>query len=113
MREALADSTLIKIGKGIIGEALVPDTRGTAEIVSEGEDTEVSKSKDYYSGYFSKGIDDKSVICDLSLKHNQNAKKQTNSAFMTVLSSRNRNKRLCCVFPGSTLEIKKQIDDIF
>ena len=32
---------------------------------------------------------------------------------MTVLSSRNRSERLCCVFLGSTLEIKKQIDDIF
>ena len=32
---------------------------------------------------------------------------------MTVLSSRNKNERLCCVFPGSTLEIKQQIDEIF
>ena len=74
----MADSTLIKIGEGIIGEALVPNTRGAAEVVSEGEDTEVSKSKDYHHGYFSKGIDDESVVCLLSLNPNQNAKsKQT------------------------------------
>jgi len=69
-RETLVDSTLIKIGEGIIGEALVPDTRGAAEVVSEGEDTEVSKSKDYHHGYFSKGIDDESIVCLLSLKPN-------------------------------------------
>ena len=62
--------------------------------------------KNYVLGdtcYFSKGIDDTSVVCHLSLKPNQNAKKQTNSAFMTVLSSRNRSERLCCVFPGLSL----------
>ena len=70
----MANSTLIKIGEGKIGETLVPDTRGMAEVVSEGEDTEVSKSKDYHSGYFSKGIDDESAVCLLSLKPNQKQK---------------------------------------
>ena len=65
----MADSTLIKIREEIIGEALVPDTRGVAEVVSEGEDTKVSKSKDCHSGYFSKGING-SVVCLLSLKPN-------------------------------------------
>ena len=35
-RETLVDSTLIKIGEGIIGEALDPDTSGAAKVVSEG-----------------------------------------------------------------------------
>ena len=60
------DSTLIKIGEGIIGKALDPNTRGVAEVVSKKEDTEVSESKDCKHGYFSEGIDDESVVCLLS-----------------------------------------------
>ena len=52
------DSTLIKIGEGIIGEALDTNTRGAVEVVSEGEDTEVSECKDCQNCYFSKGIDE-------------------------------------------------------
>ena len=37
------DTTLINIGEGILGEALVSNTIGAAEVVSEGEDTEVSR----------------------------------------------------------------------
>ena len=88
------DSTLIKIGEGIIGKALDPNTRGAAEVVSEGEDTKVSKSKDYHHGYFSKGIDDESVACLLSLKPNQKKK----SACMTVLSSRTKVKSCAAYF---------------
>ena len=34
---------------------------------------------------------------------------------MTVLSSdsKNKAKRLCCIFPGSVLEIQKEINKIF
>ena len=33
---------------------------------------------------------------------------------MTVLSSsRNKKERLCCIFPGSCLEIEKEIKQIF
>ena len=77
-REALVDSTLIKIGEGIIGEVLDPNTSRAAEVVSEGEDTEVSKSTNCQNGDFSKGIDNESVVCLLSLKPNKKQKsKQT------------------------------------
>jgi len=33
---------------------------------------------------------------------------------MTVISSDSKNKeRLCCIFPGSVLEIRKEINQIF
>ena len=40
-RETQADTTLIKIGEGIMKETLVMDTKEAAEVVSEDEDTEV------------------------------------------------------------------------
>ena len=41
-------------------------------------------------------------------------KKQKSFTWMTVLSSSNKNKeRLCYIFPGSMLEIQKQINEIF
>ena len=42
-RETLADTTLIKIRDTILKETLSTDTREAAEVVSEDEDTEVSK----------------------------------------------------------------------
>ena len=42
-RETLVDTTLIKIGESILKETLSTDTREAAEVVSEDEDTEVSK----------------------------------------------------------------------
>ena len=60
------DLTLIKIGEGITGEILGPNTKGAVEVVSEGEDIEVSESKDCQNGYFSKGNVDKNVVCLLS-----------------------------------------------
>ena len=42
-RETQADTTLIKIGEGIMKETLVMDTKEAAEVVSEDEDTEASK----------------------------------------------------------------------
>ena len=40
-REKQADTTLIKIGEGIMKETLDMDTREAAEVVSEDEDTEI------------------------------------------------------------------------
>ena len=42
-QEKLEDTTLIKIGESILKETLSTDTREAAEVVSEDEDTEVSK----------------------------------------------------------------------
>ena len=42
-RETQADTTLIKIGEGIMKETLDTDTKEAAAVVSEDEDTEVSK----------------------------------------------------------------------
>ena len=51
-REALADTTLIKIGEGILKETLGTITREAAEVVSEDEDTEVSKEASTYRTVF-------------------------------------------------------------
>ena len=42
-RETLADTTLIKIGEGIMKETLGTDTKEAAAVVSDDEDTEASK----------------------------------------------------------------------
>ena len=103
-RETLADTTLIKIGEGILKETLGTDTRETAEVVSEGKDTEASKEASTCRTVLSsKGRLYKRVAYPLL---NAKLKKQKTSACMTVLSSDSKKKeRLCCIFPGSVLEI--------
>ena len=47
-QETLADTTLIKIGEGIMTETLGNITREVAEVISEDEDTEVSRDASTY-----------------------------------------------------------------
>ena len=93
-------------------ETLGTDTKEAAEVVSEDEDTEVSKEASTYRTVLSsKGSLCKRVAYPLS---NAKMKKQKTSACVTVLSSdRNKKERLCCIFPGSVLELQKEINQIF
>ena len=80
-RETVADTTLIKIGEGILTETLGTITREAAEVVSEDEDTEVSKeATTCRTVLFSKGSLYKRVAYPLS---NTKVKKQKISACMT------------------------------
>ena len=112
MRETRADTTLIKIGEGIMRETLGTDTKEAAAVVSEDEDTEASKEASTYRTVLSsKGSLYKRVAYPLL---NAKLKKQKTSACMTVLSSDSKKKeRLCCIFPGSVLEIRNEINQIF
>jgi hypothetical protein len=93
-------------------ETLGTITREAAAVASEDEDTEVSKETSTYRTVLSsKGSLCKRVACPLS---DEKMKKQKTSACVTVLSSnRNKNERLCCIFPGSCLELRKDINQIF
>jgi len=111
-RETLADTTLIKIGEGIMKETLDTDTKEAAQVASEDEDTEVSEAATTCRTVLSsKGSLYKRVAYPLS---NTKVKKQKTSACMTVLSPDSKKKeRLCCIFPGSVLEFRKEINQIF
>ena len=104
----MADTTLIKIGEGIMREELVTSTKEAAEVASEDELTDTSDGAlTCRTVLSSKGSPHKRVICSSS---NQN-EKQKNNACLTVLSSFSKSKaeRMCCIFPGSTLEMKVEI----
>ena len=74
-RETLADTTLIKIGEGILKETLGTITREAAAVASEDEDTEVSKETSTYRTVLSsKGSLCKRVVCPSS--NNEKMKKQ-------------------------------------
>ena len=111
-RETLADTTLIKIGEGILKETLGTDTKEAAEVVSEDEDTEASKEASTCRTVLSsKGSLYKRVAFPLL---NAKLKKQKTSTCMTVLSLDSKKKeRLCCIFPESVLEIRDEIKQIF
>ena len=111
-RETMADTTLIKIGEGVMRETLGTDSKEAAEVVSEDEDTEASKEASTYRTVLSsEGSLYKRVVCPLL---NTKMKKQKTSACMTVLSSDSKKaERLCCIFTGSVLAIHKEINQIF
>ena len=111
-RETLADTTLIKIRETILKETLSTDTREAAEVVSEDEDTEASKEASTCRTVLSsKGSLYKRVAYPLL---NAKLKIKKTSACRTVLSSDSKKKeRLCCIFPGSVLEIRNEINQIF
>ena len=78
-----------------------------------GEDTEASKMASIYQTVLSsEGSLYKRVACPLL---NTQLKKQKISVCMTVLSSDSKIKaeRMCCIFPGSVLEIQNKIKEIF
>jgi len=93
-------------------ETLDTDTKEAASVVSEDEDTEVSKEASTCRTVLSsKGSLFKRVAYPLL---NAKLKKQKTSACMTVLSPDSKKKeRLCCIFPGSVLEIRNEINQIF
>ena len=108
-RETMADTTLIKIGEGIMREELVTSTKEAAEVASEDELTDTSDGAlTCRTVLSSKGSPHKRVICSSS---NQKMKKQKTNACSTVLSSFSKSKaeRMCCIFPRSTLEMKVEI----
>ena len=69
-------------------------------------------SMDCQKGYFFKGIDNESFVCLLSIKPNK-YKKANKLCLYDCTFLQKKKERLCCVFPGSMLEIKNQIDEIF
>ena len=92
-----------------------PNTRkATVEVVSEDEDfTAPIEAVDYLDVSCSKGSLLERCSCSLSLQ-NTNKKTKTACSALTVLSPKKQDKeRLCCIFPGSMLEIKPTIDKIF
>ena len=95
--------------------AIIPNTReATEEVVSEDEDIMVPfEALDNRKESLSKGSSLKRYSFSLSLQ-NTNKKTKTACSALTVLSPKKQDKeRLCCIFPGSMLEIKPTIDRIF
>ena len=114
-RETEADSLLIRVSEGILGAAIDPKAReATEEVVSEDEDFIAPfEALDDPEVSFSKGSSLKRYSFSLSLQ-NTNKKTKTACSALTVLSPKKQDKeRLCCIFPGSMLEIKPTIDKIF
>ena len=72
------------------------------------------KALDYLDESISKGSSLKRCSYSLSLQNNNNKKIKTASSVLTALSPKKQvNERLCCIFPGSMMEIKPVIDKIF
>jgi len=116
MRETEAKHLLIKISEGIISEEIVPETiidnsEGAAEVVSEEEGDMISMvALDNLDGLLFKGRS-KAMFPSLLSTTNVNI----NPANLTVLSSQTdkEDEKLCCIFPGSELEIKPKIETNF
>ena len=114
--ENRADPLLIKISEGIFSEGTMEETRidnseGATEVVSEEEGDMVSMvALDNLDGLLFKG---RSTAMYPSLLSTTNDK--TIPANLTVLSPHtdNEDEKMCCIFPGSALELKPKIDAIF
>ena len=111
-RETQAESLLINTSERIMTEAIsgVPDD--TTEVVSEDEGNMVTlEDIVVQEGVFSKGTAKRKCPFSIALS----SKKPKNfSVFPTVLlTQKQERERLCCLFPGSLLEYKKEIDIIF
>ena len=68
--------------------------------------------KDCQNGYFSNGIDNESVVFYLQNPTKNQKSKQT-LLLRLYFPPETELKDCACVFPGSMLEIKNQIDEIF
>ena len=88
----------------------VPDD--TTEVVSEDEGTMVTLEEIVsLEGVFSKGTAKRNYPYSIALS---SKKPKTLSVCPTVLLTQKQDReRLCCLFPGSLLEYKKEIDIIF
>ena len=95
--------------------AIDPNTReATVEVVSEDEDLmALFEALDNLEGSLSKGSLLKRYSYSLPLQ-NKPKKLKTSSSMLNVLSPKTEAKeRLCCIFPGSMMEIKPIINKIF
>ena len=87
----------------------VPDD--PTEVVSEDEGRTSLEDIVCLEGAISKGIAKRSNSYSISVS---NKKQKMLSVCPTVLSTQKQEReRICCIFPGSVLEYKKQIDKIF
>ena len=111
-RETQAESLLMDMSERILTEAIsgVPDD--TTEVVSEDEGNMVTlEDIVVQEGVFSKGIAKRSNSYSISVS---NKRHKISSVCPTTLSTQKQEReRICCIFPGSVLEYKKQIDKIF
>ena len=107
---------IINISEGIFSEGIQQETsidnsEGAAEVVSDEEGDMVSLVElDNLNGLFSKGSSIAMHPTLLSTKM-----KKSIPAKLTVLSPQtaNEDEKMCCIFPGSALELKRKIDVIF
>jgi hypothetical protein len=99
------------MAEGIMKEATsrVPDD--PTEVVSEDEGRTSLEDIVCLEGAISKGTANRSNPYSISVS---NKKQKMSSVCPTVLSTQKQDReRICCIFPGSVLEHKKQIDRIF
>ena len=111
-RETLADTNLIKIGRVLWRKLWLPIPKRRRKLFQRTRIQRLLRRHQHIRLFYSsEGSFNKRVVCPL-LKAKM--KKQKTSACMTVNSSDSKNKeRLCCLFPGSVLEIQKEINQIF
>jgi len=110
-RETQAETLLINMAEGIMKEATsrVPDD--PTEVVSEDEGRTSLEDIVCLEGAISKGIAKRSNPYSISVS---NKKQKMLSVCPTALfTQKQERERICCIFPGSVLEYKKQIDQIF
>ena len=98
--------------------AIGPYTREATEVVVLEDEHLMApfEALDNLEASFSKGSLLKRCSLSLSLQNENNKKLKTSSSYLTVLSSKKQAKeRICCISPGSMMELKPVmiIDNIF
>ena len=107
-----AESLLINISEGILRETISGVTEDTTEVVSEDEGTMVSiEDIVCREGAFSKGSAKR--CCPYSISVSNKKAKKLSVCPTALLPQKQDRERLCCIFPGSLLEFKNEIDNIF
>ena len=111
-QETEADPLLIKISEGTVEETRIDNSEGAAEGVSKEMGDMISMVElDNQNGLLSKGSSNAMYPSLLSTTKNE----KIIPAKLTVLSpqTENEDEKMCCIFPGSALELKTKIDAIF
>ena len=92
---------LIRIGEGILKEAKVAKTKEAGISLQDKDNEAPEVALTCRTLLFSNGSIHKRVACFLL---NRKTKKSL---------SRNKAERMCCIYPGTVLEIKNEINKIF
>ena len=112
-RESMADPLLIKISEETLKVATSGATDDSTEVVSEDEVVTTLEDIVCQEASIAKGIAKRKSTYSIDTVLQKKLKTSFECPTVSLLTPKQNREKLCCIFPGSMMEFRKEIKSIF